>query len=241
MEKEKILWKSRELKEKKGVIVREDFSQETEKDRRILMPIMYAAKAMDMKAWVNGNKLFIEKKPYTVDSLHMLPECVKPEKIATRELEEDIFFFSDKSIFSHFAECSFQYRGHDMKYGETAIQLEKARLFKDHEMEKKILDSKTPGEAKKWGKKIDKFDRNIWISQIPNICYMVNKEKFSQDQRCKAALLSTGTKALHEAAPRDIDFGIGMPMWTKDILSKKSRWGNDNLGKSLCQIREEMK
>ena len=67
----------------------------------------------------------------------------------------------------------------------------------------------------------------------------IKAEKFSQDDRCKAALLATGTKVLHEAA-LDRDFGIGFPMFTPDILEKRSAWGSDFLGKALGEIKSEM-
>ena len=48
---------------------------------------------------------------------------------------------------------------------------EKARLFGDEEVLEKILRSKTPAEAKKWGRAVKNFDQPRWES----VCYSIVK------------------------------------------------------------------
>jgi predicted NAD-dependent protein-ADP-ribosyltransferase YbiA (DUF1768 family) len=51
--------------------------------------------------------------------------------------------------------------------------------------------------------------------------------------------MQTCGKSLHEAAPHDSVWGIGISMYDSNLMKKKSEWGSNILGKSLERIRNE--
>ena len=68
---------------------------------------------------------------------------------------------------------------------EQGFMYSKALLFGDHEIAKKILNAKTPKEAKAYGRKVRNFDEVVWKQQ--RIILMTNNlyAKFSQNQHLK--------------------------------------------------------
>ena len=81
-----------------GVYVDKEFSQATEKDRRLLRPILKAAKNLPeykKKCRLDGNQLVIDGKHYTKDTQHQLPKKLDPMKVATKSNDETLGFFGE--------------------------------------------------------------------------------------------------------------------------------------------------
>ena len=87
---------------------------------------------------------------------------------------------------------------------------EKARWFGEEESLKKILQSNTPIEAKKLGRKVSDFQVEIWTQHCYDIVRTGNLHKFSPPPRLKSFLLSSGQQVLVEASPYDQIWGIGL-------------------------------
>ena len=71
---------------RKGVSLKENFSEEVEERRRVLYPIYRKAKTMEKykkKIKLVKDKLIIQSKPYTVSNLHTLPDDLNPQLLAT--------------------------------------------------------------------------------------------------------------------------------------------------------------
>jgi len=124
---------------------------------------------------------------------------------------------------------------------EQYMMAEKARLFKDKEIEEKIMNASEPNEMKKLGKEVKNFDKTIWDKVKYSIVLNGNYYKFSQNPEMRDFLLSTGNKILVEASPLDKIWGIGLR--EEDVNAKNPlAWrGKNLLGFALMELRDDLK
>ena len=144
-----------------GIYVDKEYSQPTEKDRRLLRPILKAAKILPeykKKCRLEGNQLVIDGKRYTKENLHQLPKKLDPMKITTKSSNEALGFFGELCPLSNFHRSSFLYNEVEYHSSEQMIQHMKAKLFGDKTAQKLILNAKTPLECKKISKDINNFN-----------------------------------------------------------------------------------
>jgi ribA/ribD-fused uncharacterized protein len=113
-------------------------------------------------------------------------------------------------------------------------------LFGDNEVQAEIMASKNQKEIKDLGRKVRNFDGVIWDKNKKSIVFDGNLAKFSQNEKLKFMLLSTGDKILVEASPYDKIWGIGIG---PDDPNKNdmSKWQGENLlGQIWSEIRKEL-
>jgi ribA/ribD-fused uncharacterized protein len=123
---------------------------------------------------------------------------------------------------------------------EHWMMAEKARLFKDEEILEKIINCKSPAEAKKLGRQVRNFDDKKWNEHRYEIVKRGNHFKFEQNSDLKMFLLNTNNRVLVEASPYDTIWGIGL---SKDSQKAQhpSQWrGLNLLGFALMEVREEL-
>ena len=145
-----------------------------------------------------------------------------------------------KSCFSQWWQSSFTVDGVQYKTAEHWMMAKKAALFGDVDMEKKILNATTPADAKKMGRRVKNFDPKVWGQQCSTIVSEGNYHKFSQNQKLKEFLLSTGTKVLVEASPVDKIWGIGMAESEEHVDNPRLWKGQNLLGFALMQVRDRI-
>ncbi len=68
----------------------EDFPKEIINQRNALDPIMFEARRQNMKSFLVAEKLIIENKTYTVNSLHTLPNWLKILSIGVKKITDSI-------------------------------------------------------------------------------------------------------------------------------------------------------
>jgi ribA/ribD-fused uncharacterized protein len=220
--------------------MREHFSADIEANIRILLPIRRAAIQQKLKVRLTGDKLFINNQMYTASTINRLPDSLKPSLLATREIDDHLFFYSGQSVFSNFSPANFSVDGADYSFSEQYIQEQKALLFKANDIAKQVMSASSPGEMKRLTSRIPYFDRKVWEDKVPEICYAALKNKFSQNPKLANILTSTGKKILVEASPYDKLWGIGFAKEEKNLLQKKSSWGKNLQGGTLMRIRNEL-
>lgn len=143
-----------------------------------------------------------------------------------------------QSCLSQWYESSFEISGVHYKTAEHYMMAEKARLFGDHEIALKIASAKNPGEAKKLGRKVTKFDEQIWIRYRFEIVVNGNKAKFTQNPDLKNFLLNTKDRVLVEASPVDNIWGIGLAS-DNPLIENPYCWkGLNLLGYALMEARD---
>lgn len=124
---------------------------------------------------------------------------------------------------------------------EHWMMAQKAILFNDEIAYRKIIQSKTPGEAKAIGREVLNFDNNIWEEKRFDIVLKGNMEKFSQNPELKTFLLNTKDRILVEASPVDAIWGIGLAANDERATNPKQWQGLNLLGFALMEVRELLK
>ena len=224
----------------KGVYVDKEFSQATEKDRRLLRPILKAAKNLPeykKKCRLDGNQLVIDGKRYTKDTLHQLQKKLDPMKVTTKSTDETLGFFGELCPLSNFHRSSFLYNEVEYHSSEQMIQHMKAKLFGDKATQKLILSAKTPLECKKISKDINNFNFRTWANKAKEMCKKGLEAKFTQNPKAMQALLETGHKKLVECM-HDGLWGNGIPLHQPNCLNQQLWKRQGILGEILQDIRE---
>ncbi|WP_115731523.1 NADAR family protein [Aminobacter aminovorans] len=124
---------------------------------------------------------------------------------------------------------------------EHWMMAEKARLFGDHEIASRILETESPKQAKQWGREVRGFDAARWDDEKFGVVAEGNGHKFGQNPALREFLLNTGSAVLVEASPVDNVWGIGLAA-DDNRASNPLQWRGDNLlGFALMQVREELR
>lgn len=142
------------------------------------------------------------------------------------------------SCFSQWWSQSFIVNGIKYPTAEHYMMAEKARLFNDNDAEKKILEAKSPAEAKKIGRQVMNFNQTIWEEKRFDIVVKGNYAKFSQNLELRKFLLNTKNRVLVEASPVDKIWGIGLDK-SSEFASIPVKWkGLNLLGFALMKVRD---
>lgn len=145
-----------------------------------------------------------------------------------------------KSCFSQWYETPFTAGGEHYRTAEHFMMAEKARLFGDEEIRRRILDSRTPAEAKKLGRQIAGFDEAIWLRERFAVVVAANMGKFTQNAALRDFLVQTGDRVLVEASPVDSVWGIGLAADHPDA-GRPDQWpGLNLLGFALMEVRARL-
>ena len=124
---------------------------------------------------------------------------------------------------------------------EHWMMAEKARLFGDENTLAMILAAKSPAEAKKLGRTIQRFEPEVWEARKVDIVITGNLHKFSQNPSLRQFLLSTNDRVLVEASPVDAIWGIGLAADSADAADP-ARWQGPNLlGFALMEVRDQLR
>lgn len=152
---------------------------------------------------------------------------------------EYFYFWTENSPFSNWYGISYKLKNYTFHCSEQGVMWEKAQLFKDDDIAKKILDCKTAKEAKKLGRQVKNFNQKIWDENKVKIYTEHCKAKFTQNSDLKKMLIDTKGKQLVEASPTDRIWGIGYTE-ADAIRTNKNKWGENLLGILLTKIRDEL-
>ncbi|GMS97112.1 hypothetical protein PENTCL1PPCAC_19287, partial [Pristionchus entomophagus] len=151
-----------------------------------------------------------------------------------------LMFWSAHCAFSNFHPAPITIDGHFFLSSEHYFMWAKAKTFNDEQMAEEILWAETPADAKKLGRGVANFRKDVWgagksVRMMTIACY----RKFQQNPLCRKALLSTEGTVLVEAWPDKI--------WSNGIdpkhpgASHPANWeGTNCLGRILTVIREHM-
>ena len=146
-----------------------------------------------------------------------------------------------KSCLSQWWKCKFTV-GH-LTYSSTEQYMMacKARLFRDTDIEKKIMNSDNPKEIKELGRQVQGFNVELWDKNKFDYVVRGNYCKFSQNADLKKYLDSTDDIIIVEASPYDKIWGIGMSE-TDEGIEDPCNWQGDNLlGFALMKVRESIR
>lgn len=143
-----------------------------------------------------------------------------------------------KACFSQWYNSEFVVDGIKYHTAEQYMMACKARLFDDEETFASIMQSPSPDQCKKLGRKVHNFDPVIWDAEKFNIVVNGNIAKFSQNEALGAFLLATEDAILVEASPYDTVWGIGLDPETAASSSVDTWRGENLLGCALMETRD---
>lgn len=133
-------------------------------------------------------------------------------------------FRGEYFFLSNFCEVPVMYDGITYLNNEAAFQAQKT-LNREQRLDFAMLN---PSQAKKKGRSVSL--RPDWEEIKINVMYEICKAKFTQNENLKRSLLNTGNAELIEGNN-----------WGDKIWGQVNGIGENNLGKILMKIREELK
>ena len=224
-----------------GIYVEREYSKTTEKERRLLRPVLKAARKMTKyhkKCRMEGPHVVLDGTHYYRENIHTLPPELAADKVTSEENNEIIAFFGELHPLSNFHQWKFEYEGESFHSSEQLIQLKKAEFFGDDIARERILNSTDAQDSKEIAMDIGNYDKEKWNSSAEDLCYEGIREKFLQNPKLHSYLLDTGNKTLAEAT-YDSVWGTGRPLGSEDCLNP-TKWinGVGLLGKILMRIRD---
>ena len=231
-----------ELSKQYGMSVTDDYPYEIETERKQLLPVLQTAKQLssDYNARLVANKLFINGKRYSTESLSQLPPALHPERIFTPSRDGMTAFFTKNSPLSNHFPSDFKVNGDKYSSMEQYIMSVKAESFGDHELHAKIMAENNPVKLRRMARFVNNFSNNKWKSVAEEKVPEGLLAKFIQNQHLGQFLINTKEDLLLEAS-RDRFWGIGKTLKDKDLWHQGQWTGYNFMGKLLMKTRKQLK
>jgi ribA/ribD-fused uncharacterized protein len=218
----------------------EDYPAEVTANRKKLWPYFKAAKELNLKnVSLKLDKLWIDGKMFTVETLHTVPECLLPHHRCHKQTDDVFVFLTKHSILSNFHPKEVKIEGVAYSCNEQFFQRSKALLFGDHETAEKILNEKDPAKMHEFGKRVRGFNKEIWKKRAPRVLKHMNEVKFRSYPEAATFLVNTGERRIGEGSP-DPYYGIGIHI-SSPAATDQTKWNGTNLmGTILTEIRDSL-
>ena len=224
-----------------GIYVDKEYSEETEKARKILKPILKLAASKPHykgKCKIDEDILIIQGKRYTTSNLHTLPEDISMFEATSKSTKNAIGFFGELNPFSNFYKTKFELDNKVCHSTEQYIPEQKAIFFKDAKVAETIMATENPLDCKHLVQTISGYNHDAWKRVAKELCKPGIAAKFGSNLHLSCILKSTGDKTLVEACCDSL-WGTGIPLKAKDCLNSQ-RWTNIGiLGEILMEIRDQ--
>ncbi len=141
-----------------------------------------------------------------------------------------ISFRGEHRFLSNFFVCDVKYEGRTYRSSEHAYQAAKCTVRVEHD---EIVNAKTPGEAKKLGRKC--CLRDEWEKIKAKVMWDIVKAKFEQNYTLRQQLLQTGEVVLVEGNRwHDNQFGVC-------YCDNCNGHGLNLLGRTLMYVRDQLR
>ena len=170
-----------------GIYVDREYPIEIEKKRKLLRPILTAAKKQKRfrkRCKMVNDVLVIKGKKYGITkgqgikSINKLPKSINPAKISSRCNDKVYGYFGELNPLSNFHRAPFTHENFTYHCSEQFIQKKKAELFKDASSIKKIEEARTGLECKLLGNKIANSKKSTWEKRAKELCTPGIRQKF---------------------------------------------------------------
>ena len=209
----------------RGIYIDKEYSKATEKEQRLLRPVIKAARRIDKykgSCNLEGPQLVIEGKRYHRQNIHTLPDDLNPMEVTSQSNEEVFAFFGELNPLSNFHPCKFTLEGETFNSSEQYIQWTKAKYCGDKIAMDHILNCEDVADCKEVSRDITNLNRKDWIESAETLCFEGIQAKFLQNEHLMEKLLDTGDKTLVEAS-YDEAWGTGQHLGSRDCLTE-SKW-----------------
>ena len=223
----------------KGVFVDQQYSDETELERRRLRPVLRAARYLEEyrgMCKMEGTVIVIKGKRYSWSNLHELPQNLSTHSVSSRQSSTHYGFFGELNPLSNFHPAPFKHGGQTYTSSEQLIQATKATFCGDHETLEKIKESKSPLECKNLGKEITNCNTSNWNKAAKDLCYPGILVKCQRNSGLAAFLKNTSDKTIVECC-YDETWGNGVPLSNPLCIDSKTYKKQGILGEILEDVR----
>jgi ribA/ribD-fused uncharacterized protein len=235
-----LVWSRRfNISETQNIWIMQDFPEEIKTRRQTLMPALKAALRSPIvnKASLQVDKLIVDSKVYTVESMNQLPAFLQPDKTSIIETDKTVVFFTKHAIFSNLNPLPVRLDGRLFSCNEQYFQYMKALHFNDQQVANRILEEKDPYKMMSLAREIAGYKHSEWQQQAGRILKVANEAKYRQHEVAKEALLATCDKKLGEASSNSF-YGTGVGLLSS-FASDDTKWFGKNLmGTILTEIRD---
>ena len=222
-----------------GVFAEREFSKGTEKERRLVRPVLKAARKMDKykgKVHMSGPHIVIDGKHFHRQNIHTLPLDLEATSVTSKQDELTYAFFGELNPLSNFHSCTFTYESEDFHSSEQLIQYKKAEYCNDEPAMRRILASSDAQDSMEIARDITSYNHKSWCENAEDLCYEGIKAKFMQNPNLLSHLLDTGNRTIIEACKDEV-WGTGVTLGDKNCLNS-TKWSSKGiLGKILMRIR----
>ena len=227
----------------KGIYVDEAYPVSIQNKHATLRPILKLARSKEAykgKCKLERDNLVITGNKYTIDTLDKLPEELTPYKAAQKSSPDCLVFHGSLTPLSNFNLSPFNIGRKKFYSVEQYIQHKKACHFNDYKIVEKIMQCKTPMDAKTLSCNITNFDKDSWKVVVKDACQPGITAKFEQNPLLLKFLLATSPLKLAESS-YDKLWGTGLPL-NNDKALNQTQWHNQGLlGEILIDIRDKNK
>ena len=231
---------------RRGIFIDKAYTQEVEHKRRLLRPILKAARRLPEYQGLcrlECDELVLKGKHYSFDRLDRLPNNLNVFNLSSKEDDHTVGFFGELNPLSNFHPANFTVNGVHYTSSEQFIQHMKALSFNDYATAKKIINATNAMECKEISHEIHNFDKTTWEESAKAKCKPGIFQKFHQNSCLRDVLVHcTGDKQIIESA-KDKFWGTGIPLQDDDCLNPR-KWlsrGSGIMGEILTEIREELR
>ena len=188
---------------------------------------------------MDEDKLVIQGTKYSVNTLSNLPQDLNGYFATSKFGEGSIAFFGQLNPFSNFHPAPFTLNGKLYPTSEHYIQEACALYFNDKTSAQRILNAKTPLDAKKIGSEIVGFNQDRWVKVAKNLVKPGISEKFHTHQNLGKVLLATENMTIAKAT-FDKFWGTGIAIHEPHSANKEKWHGVGILGEILMEIHDEL-
>ena len=240
-EDRETVWKNRRKLSGTAIIMKEDFPKEVEQRRIRMYPIMKAAHKENKKAQMVGDKLIIEGRRYSFDSLDSLPASLQLSNLSTRVLDNTVLFFGKDSYLSNFYPTQLILNGKTFSGPEQFYEYQKALKAGDYDIAAKIMSTDNPIEQMRYGRELQLNEEQWSIQTALDIIETAVTAKFNQHPNLRKKLLDTGKRTIAECNAHDKFWSSGVGLYNENAQDKLKWTGKNYLGDILCKVISNIK
>lgn len=148
-----------------------------------------------------------------------------------------VYFYG--GVFSNWYGCTFTIDGIEYNCSEQAYMYAKAIHFGDTDTAFEIMREGAPNLQKALGKLVKNYDDAEWSRVRYNKMVEILRVKFKIPELRKLLKL-TLNRVIVEASPHDNIWGVGLSELDSRIYDEKNWTGQNLLGKTLMEVRDEL-
>ena len=226
-----------------GIFADKEYPQDVENSRKILRPILTAAKnkkKFTKRCRLENDQLVIKSKRYGINDLDRLPKSLQPLTISSKSNSEIYGYFGELHPLSNFYPAEFHIEQRSFHCSEQFIQWKKAELFKDQTAMSRIERCKTGRQCKEEGRKVKNFKKDTWDSKAKNLCQPGIRQKFIENKRPREVLLQKTKGRKIVECTKDDTWGCGLPLKDDNCLDTTMWTSQGIMGIMLEEIRREL-